>query len=460
MRIRPSHAFISLALVAVAFAQCRKAQSLAESNENEWFSGGKQTVFTEGVGAFGAAFPVMDPLKQSVHDVGDAAFEATFVAHPSLINGGLGPVYNSNSCVSCHVGDGRGRPPHAGEPLRSMLFRISIPGADAHGGPNPVPGYGGQLQQFGNYNVPYEAYVNIAYTHQQHFFADGTPYELRVPNYSFYDYYASWPGQAMFSPRVAPPVFGLGLLEAIPEENIRARADETDANGDGISGKANDVWDVLKQRIALGRFGWKAGQPTVLQQSAGAYNEDMGITNFIFPQESAFDQTQFDQLNDDVELTDSLLHAAAFYVQTLAVPGRRNADDAVVLHGKKIFHQAGCNNCHTPMQRTAVNVAFPEVSNQTIFPYTDMLLHDMGDGLADNRPEFNADGREWRTPPLWGIGLTHVVNGHSNFLHDGRARNLMEAVMWHGGEAEASKEYVRHLNANDRAAIIRFLESL
>jgi CxxC motif-containing protein (DUF1111 family) len=442
------------------FSQCRKAEPLSEVDENEWFSGGKQTVFNTGVGAFGSAFPVMDGFKQSVHDVGDAAFEAMFVASPAVLNGGLGPVYNSNSCVSCHVGDGRGRPPFDGEPLQSMLFRISLPGSGPHGEPNPIPGYGGQLQQFANYNVPYEANVEITYTYQTYNFADGNSYELRIPHYSFNNYYSNWPGDALYSPRVAPAVFGLGLLEAIPEENIRARADESDYDSDGISGKANDVWDVLKEAYSLGRFGWKAGQPTVLQQSAGAYNEDMGVTNFIFPKESSFDQPQHDNLDDDTELTDSLLHAVALYVRTLAVPGRRDADDAVVLHGKNIFYQAGCNNCHTPMQRTEVNVAFPEISNQVIFPYTDMLLHDMGDGLADYRPEFKADGKDWRTSPLWGIGLTKVVNGHTFFLHDGRARNLMEAVMWHGGEAESSKEYVRNISASEREALIKFLESL
>ncbi|MBP9084071.1 MAG: c-type cytochrome, partial [Bacteroidia bacterium] len=225
-------------------------------------------------------------------------------------------------------------------------------------------------------------------------------------------------------------------------------------------GKANYGYDVIKQRHVLGRFGWKAAQPTLKQQTAGAYHEDMGVTSSYFPYESAHGQLQDDGLNDDTELTDSLLHAVTFYVQTLAVPARRNADTPTVMEGKNIFMNAGCGSCHRPSMTTAVNVAFPEISNQKIFPYSDMLLHDMGSELADNRGDYRATGNEWRTPPLWGIGLTKLVNGHNNYLHDGRARSLIEAIMWHGGEGAASRNYVKQLSAVDRAKLISFLESL
>jgi CxxC motif-containing protein (DUF1111 family) len=264
----------------------------------------------------------------------------------------------------------------------------------------------------------------------------------------------------MISPRVAPPVFGLGLLEAVDESSILALADEQDLNKDGISGKPNYAWNIVEGKKTLGKFGWKAANPSILQQSAGAYNEDMGITSFVFPHESSTGQSQYDGLDDEYEVSDSILYAVEFYIRTLAVPARRNADDAMVLQGKKIFTEAKCVACHVPRLRTKVDVSFPEISNQVIFPYTDMLVHDMGTELADNRPDYDATGQEWRTAPLWGIGLTRVVNGHQNFLHDGRARTLMEAIMWHGGEAEQSKEYIRTISGSDRAALIKFLESL
>jgi CxxC motif-containing protein (DUF1111 family) len=337
---------------------------------------------------------------------------------------------------------------------------VSIPGSDPHGGPNPVPGFGNQLQQRSTFGIAAEANVKIIYNEQQYQFTDGESYSLRYPVYTLENPYVALPGNAMISPRVAPPVFGLGLLEAIDEEDILSNADVNDSNGDGISGKPNYVWNVVENKKTLGRFGWKANNPTILQQTAGAYNEDMGITSFVIPLENSLDQSQYDGLNDEYEISDSLLQSVAFYIRTLAVPARRNADHSDVLTGKKIFTEAKCSACHVAVARTKVDVAFPEISNQVIFPYTDMLLHDMGEDLADHRPDFEADGREWRTSPLWGIGLTRVVNGHQNFLHDGRARTLMEAIMWHGGEAELSREHVRHLSKADREVLIKFLESL
>lgn len=446
--------------IALSVYACIEPEALTDVDYNEWLSGGSQTIFDKGAGAFRASFPNLADSKADVHEVGDIAFEQTFVSAPAPINPGLGPIFNNVSCISCHVNDGRGKPPASGEQITSLLIRLSIPGTDAHGGPNLVPGFGGQLQQRSIFNVASEAEVKISYTEQQYQFADGEAYSLRQPAYTFENAYTALPGNLMFSPRVAPPVFGLGLLEAIDENDILALADENDLNSDGISGKPNYAWNVVEGRKTLGRFGWKAANPSLLQQSAGAYNEDMGITSFVFPKESSAGQQQYDGLQDEYEVSDSVLHAVAFYIRTLAVPARRNADNAVVLAGKKVFIDAKCSSCHVPRARTKVDVAFPEISSQVIFPYTDMLVHDMGTGLADNRPDFDANGQEWRTSPLWGIGLTRVVNGHQNFLHDGRARTLLEAVMWHGGEAEQSKEYIRNLSKPDREALIKFLESL
>lgn len=458
-KMRVTYGIAILCILVFAYG-CRKYNELDEDTLDTRFSGGVNTAFDESSGAFSHAFPELSANDLAVHEVGDRHFEISFVTAPALIRPGLGPVYNNVSCASCHIADGRGKPALPGERLLSMLFRISIPGEDAHGGPVSVPGFGGQLQSNAVYGKALEGSVNISYTEEPVYFSDGQSISLRRPSYVVQNTYIPPPAGMLLSPRVAPPVFGLGLLQAIPESTILNWADEQDTDGDGISGKPNYVWNLRAGTSTLGRFGWKAGAPDLLQQTAGAYNEDMGITNPVFDQESSLGQSQFDGLNDEVEVSDSILKAVAFYTQTLSVPARRNIKDPVNVSGEKLFTQAGCNKCHKPSVRTAVDVSFRAVSNQLIFPYTDMLLHDMGTDLADNRPDFKANGLEWRTAPLWGIGLTQLVNGHSNFLHDGRARNLMEAILWHGGEAQAAKEFVRQLPKSDRDALLSFLASL
>ena len=343
-----------------------------------------------------------------------------------------------------------------------MLFRVSLPNpeGDVTQGPVPVPGFGTQLNNRAIFGVPPEGTVTIDYTEGELTTGDGVKVHLRTPNYRIENAYQPLPDDVEISPRVAPVVFGLGLLEAIPESTILALVDEADRDGDGISGKANFVWDVQKNGLSLGRFGWKANQPTLLQQVASAYHDDIGITTSLLPRESSDGQPQYDRRGDDPELSDEILDVVTFYVQTLAVPARRDLDDPLVQHGEELFESAGCSGCHVPTLRTGTLADVPAVSNQTIHLYTDLLLHDMGPGLADNRPDFLASGSEWRTPPLWGIGLVKVVNGHTNFLHDGRARGLLEAILWHGGEAEQSRESVQQMSASDRAALLDFLESL
>ncbi|MBL7764274.1 MAG: c-type cytochrome [Chitinophagaceae bacterium] len=450
------------ASVAVIHTACKKYDAdYAKTNpDSEWLSGGLQTVYDQSSAAFSHAFPVLSENLERVHEIGDVQFEATFVSAPAPVNPGRGPIFNNVSCSSCHIADGRGKVPGSGDTSVLMLFRISIAGENAHGGPNPVPGFGDQIQNRSTLGIAKEADVTIAYTEQAFAFDDGTPYKLRFPAYTVTNTYTAFPGDVMLSPRVAAPVFGLGLLEAVSDADVLAKADENDANADGISGKPNFVWNAVTKTTTLGRFGWKANQPSLLQQVAAAYNGDIGVTTSIFPVESSFGQPQYDNRDDDYELSDSLLHAVEFYVKTLAVPVRRNADNPVVKNGKQLFINAGCASCHIPDMRTSVNVAFPAVSNQLIHPYTDLLLHDMGDDLADNRPDFKATGKEWRTAPLWGIGLTQKVNGHNNFLHDGRARSLLEAIMWHGGEAATAKNKVKAMSADERSSLIKFLESL
>lgn len=462
MRIHKTYkvCFLLVAAVSIVQVACKRFDTAYNNPDSEWLSGGQQTVFDEGNGAFGHQFPSLAENLERVHEIGDVQFGATFVSAPAPLNPGRGPLFNNVSCASCHIGDGRGKVPGIGDTSVSTLFRVSIPGIDIHGGPNPVPGFGDQLQTRAVFNTVKEADVSVAYNEQNFLFDDGTPYILRFPVYTISNTYISFPANAMVSPRVAAPVFGLGLLEAISETDIIARADENDANNDGISGRANYVWNFVTNKTSLGRFGWKANQPSLLQQVAAAYNGDIGVTTSLFPVENSFGQLQYDGRDDDYELSDSLFYSVEFYIRTLAVPVRRNIKDAVVKQGKQLFINAGCVSCHIPDQRTAVNVSFPAISNQLIHPFTDMLLHDMGDDLADNRPDFLATGKEWRTAPLWGIGLTQRVNGHSNFLHDGRARSLLEAIMWHGGEAAAAKNKVKAMTAQERTALIKFLESL
>ena len=443
---------------AVVVQACREPQPFPDDQRDQRLSGASNTVFDATAESFGHPFPTLSAHDLAVHELGDKQFEQTFVAAPAPVNSGLGPIYNNVSCSSCHHNDGIGVPT-AGDPQSSLLIRISVPGADEHGGPLPVPGYGTQLQDKAVFGTNPEATVVISYIYQTYAFPDGQTYELRAPSYSLVNLYIPQGGM-LVSPRLAPPVFGLGLLEAVPEEEILSHADESERDQDGISGRPNYVWDPVTQRTELGRFGWKANVASILEQVSIAYNQDIGVTNKYFPNESCAGQVQFDNRKDDPELPDSLLMAAKFYVQSLAAPARRNVNDPTVVQGQNLFSQIGCASCHTPTMTTGVNVAFPSVSNQIIHPYTDLLLHDMGTRLADNRPDFQASGQEWRTAPLWGLGLLAIVNNPPYYLHDGRARTIIEAIMWHGGEAEQSRQKVQQLSTQEREALIQFLNSL
>ncbi len=450
--------FFTVAAFIMLFAMCRKPEIFPEEEYDEALSGGSQTTFDNTSQAFSIPFSGLSTDHVALHMAGDAAFEQTFVAAPSPVNNGLGPAYNNVSCVSCHHNDGIGVPT-AGEAQSGLLMRISLPGSGSHGEPLPVPGYGSQLQDKAIFGKLPECSVNISYQYQSYSFDDGETYELRTPFYTITNLYTPASGY-LLSPRLAPPVFGLGLLGAIADNSILANADANDVDGDGISGKPNYVWDPEKKATMLGRFGLKANTASLLTQVAAAYSHDVGITNHIFPNESVDGQPQMDQLNDDAELSDDILHAAEFYVRTLQVPARRDVQDAQVIRGKQIFIEAGCERCHKQTMYTQVNVTFPSLSNQRIHPYTDLLLHDMGPGLSDNRPDFDASGNEWRTAPLWGVGLIEKVNYPGYYLHDGRARTITEAIMWHDGEAAQSVTNIKQLSKTDRQALLRFLKSL
>ena len=443
----------------MVFIMCSKPSDFAESGYDTRLSGGAATVFDETAGAFGHELPFLNSNDLHIHGLGDEAVGKTFVTAPAPVNSGLGPIFSNVSCVSCHHNDGKGNPT-AGLVNSSLLIRLSMIGTDEHGGPNPIPGFGGQLQDVAIFGRQPEAKVDISYTEQSIILADGSTVTLRKPTYNLINPYIPLPAGYMISPRMAPPFLGLGLLQNIPEQTILSFADENDVNGDGISGRPNYVWDATLHKNTLGRFGLKANTATISTQVAAAYQQDMGITSYIFPKESSYGQLQSDGLNDDPELPDSILNAAIFYIKTLAVPARRLVTDALALKGEQIFMQAKCGSCHIPTMQTGVDVTLKAVSNQRIHPYTDLLLHDMGPGLADNRPDFLASGTEWKTPALWGIGLFPKTNGTPFYLHDGRARSLMEAILWHGGEAEAAKNNVLQLSSSERAALIKFLNSL
>ena len=450
-------AFVSISLLATGCIKDPVTDILQPDEDVNL--GGKTSVEGVYISIFQQPAANLNAAEQELHLDADKAFGDKFVTAPSTINGGLGPVFNQNSCESCHVSNGRSPFPASANDTRGLLVRLSLAGAGAHGEPLKVPNYGGQLQTQANFGKQPEAHLSWQEVESIKNYADGSNLKLRHFDFLFENLYAPFANNVLTSPRMASPMIGLGLLEAVREVDILALADPNDTNGDGISGKPNRVWDYVKNQTALGRFGWKAAQPTLYQQTAAAYNDDMGVTNPLFRTESSAGQTQSDGFADDPEIDDATLKAAAFYPQSLGVPQRRNTTDATVRAGKALFLDIKCGSCHNPKFTTGQH-EYGFLSNQTIYPYTDMLLHDMGDGLADNRPDFEATGREWRTPALWGIGLTQTVGGHTNFLHDGRARSLEEAIMWHGGEAENAKERFRKLTKADRNAVVAFLGSL
>lgn len=451
---------------ALAFVACT-ANDAALVDPSSRLPGG-ETTNTLLLGSNAFASPIQNLLAEHEGDFfsGNSFFNAAWVSAPASTTArdGLGPLFNARSCSACHFKDGRAQPPSDVDAHLGLLLRLSVPGTGPEGGPVGHAAYGGQLQPFALPDVPAEGAIQITNAEIPGTYGDGTPYTLLSPTYTIVDpAYGPLPADLLVSPRVAPHMIGLGLLEAIAASDIRANADPDDADGDGISGRVNEVWDQEAQALRLGRFGWKADQPSIRQQVAGAFLGDMGITSPIFPEEACSEpQTECREsaTGGTPEIEPDAFDKTVLYSSVLAVPVRRRFGAADVVAGEAHFHAMGCATCHTPSWTTGVHPTLPELSNQRIWPYTDLLLHDMGEGLADGRPVFAADGREWKTPPLWGLGLVDDVNGHTRFLHDGRARSLAEAILWHGGEAEAAKQAFRAAPAADRDALIAFLESL
>jgi CxxC motif-containing protein (DUF1111 family) len=419
--------------------------------------------------------------QQLTFKLGNALFDKLWVSSPSSTQAsdGLGPLFNARSCESCHIRDGRGHPPEAKGNATSMLLRLARPAksseelaavnnGDILNFPDPI--YGKQLQDMAVPGLAGEGQVSVTYSDVSVTFPDGQTATLRKPVYSITGLaYGVLNPDTSISPRIAQPMIGLGLIEAVHEADIAALADPADKNKDGISGRMALVRDA-SGTVQLGRFGWKAQTATVRSQSAEAFNGDIGIStpdvpldygDCTKPQSECFDMANGEQARlGKSEAPDPVMELITFYSKNLAVPPRRDVAGTDVLHGKDMFYASGCAACHTPNFVTRRDAEDPAQAFQLIWPYSDFLLHDMGQVLADGQQVGLASGSEWRTPPLWGIGLTANVSGHTFFLHDGRARNLEEAILWHHGEAQSSRNAYMGLVKFDRDSLLRFLESL
>ncbi|MGI9422015.1 MAG: di-heme oxidoredictase family protein [Hyphomicrobiaceae bacterium] len=474
-----------LASLLLAIAGTSPAAQTLKPESSEAAPGGNATSrgSVSGRNAFSHASGNLDFAKEFEFKIGNSIFRKLWVSAPSSTRAsdGLGPLYNARSCQRCHLKDGRGHPPEANWPddgAVSMFLRLSIPPQTpeerrlrASGRVNVIaePTYGTQLQDLAIQGHAGEGRMHISYTERSVTLAGGEVVLLRQPRYKITDLaYGPLHPQTMISPRVAPQMIGLGLLEAIPEVAIMANADPNDEDRDGVSGRPRRVWSIARRQVVLGRFGWKAGAPTVLQQSAEAFAGDIGISSEIVrrpygdctPAQHQCRRAPNGEGTKEAEIKRSLLQLVAFYARNLAVPRRRNDARPDVLRGKRLFYDIGCAKCHHPTFTTGSASIDKHLRQQKIWPYSDLLLHDMGAGLADGRPEGSANGREWRTAPLWGIGLTRTVSGHTYFLHDGRARSLKEAILWHGGEANVMRERFARLTRADRERLVAFLKSL
>lgn len=428
------------------------------------------------------------PSDQLPHfHAGKALAHQPWVKAPTVTDArdGLGPIYNARTCLACHINGGRGEMPQdSNTAIFSALVRISVPGRDDHNGPVPEPTYGLQMQaqsvslqhQFRHHppakkvsEAPPEANIYLDWQTQTVTYPDGQTIQLRSPKLRFENLgYGSMSESLLTSLRSAPSIAGMGLLELIDQADLDLLADPEDENRDGISGRVNQVWSEQQQKTLPGRFGWKANRATLAETVAGAFQQDIGISNPMFPAQPCTQQQPLclamavGNNSNGFELSQDLLDLVVDFTRNLAVPVVRAADAEAsqLKQGRAQFYQLGCAGCHWPSFQTKVVAgAQAHLGGQTIWPYTDLLLHDLGPGLADGRPDFAASGREWRTPPLWGVGLNEQVNGHGFYLHDGRARSVEEAILWHGGEAANSQQQFMKLSHQQRQDVIKFVET-
>lgn len=462
-----SFARLSLFLAAVLTGSCDTGETVGLSASPTLLPGGDTTVVVRGRKAYSQPAANLGIERRPDFFIGNAFFNSSWVAAPASVKArdGLGPYFNARSCDACHNNDGRGRPPPPGEQPVSLVVQLTALSAD--GAFSVHPHYGVNINPFAIQGLQPEAEVELTYEELPGRYGDGTAYSLRRPRISIKGSGAGETETAttLMSARVAQAIIGTGLLESIPAEDILARADPNDADGDGVSGRVNRL-DSGTAVESLGRFGWKANVSSVRQQSANALIAEIGISSSLHPKQNCAPLQEECQLfpngnnANGFEISDELLDKVVFYQKLLGVPARRNADNPEVKRGDELFAAMRCANCHTPVQSSGANPEFPELAHQRFQPYTDLLIHDMGEGLADDRPDNSATGTEWRTAPLWGLGLQREVNEHQFLLHDGRARGFAEAILWHGGEARAARESFRMSDAADRRALLVFLESL
>lgn len=463
--VKPLHRALRLLclMAAVPLLSCTSRNSeLLDIN-----SGGATTVRNTGHKAFAQPAANLDVQQRARFFIGNAFFNSPWVVAPASAGArdGLGPLFNARSCDACHNNDGRGAPPaRAGERPVSLVIQFATPVPGDNNAPGSDPRYGGNLNPFAIGGVPAEGTVRIEHREVHDSFADGEAFTLVEPQYVFEELaYGELAYDNQFSPRVASAVFGMGLIEAVPDEQILERHDPEDSNADGISGRVNQVWNHLTARKVIGRLGWKANQPDIAHQTAGAFSSEIGMSSSLRPEQNCTGVQSAclaAPTGGSPEISDEIFAHIVEYQEMLGVPARRAIDAPEVVRGARLFADAGCESCHRATFTTAEISGKPWLSKQTIHPFTDLLLHDMGPGLADGRADFDASGSEWRTPPLWGIGLQQTVNGHTRLLHDGRARNVTEAILWHGGEAERAREAFRTMSKAERAALLAFINSL
>ena len=460
-RLKAAGSLLALAVLAA----CSRGPSTAELLDVN--SGGATTVHESNRNAFSQPAANLDVQRRAEFFIGNAFFNSAWIVAPASAGArdGLGPLFNARSCDACHNNDGRGRPPeHTGERLISLVIQFATPTPGDNNEPRNDPRYGSNLNPFAIGGVPAEGTVHIDHEEINGKFADGEPYTLLAPTYTFEELaYGELTHDTQFSPRVAPSVFGSGLLEAVTDAQILELSDPNDANGDGISGRPNRVWNHQTKQVVMGRFGWKLNQPDIAHQTAGAFSSEIGMSTALRPEQNCT-EVQAACLaaptGGEPEISDEIFNHIVRYEQTLGVPARRHLDAPEVKQGARLFLDAGCAACHRPTFVTGEVKDAPWISKQKIHPFTDLLLHDMGPALADGRADFEADGSEWRTPPLWGLGLQQKVNGHTRLLHDGRARDVSEAILWHGGEGEKSQQAFVKMSKSERAALLAFIDSM
>ena len=455
-------------LSAVMIATVNNALSDSESDECFWNPVTKQCtpddqIFAQPVAGIGEA-------DLARFEEGQRQFKAAWSIFP-LIDGewGLGPTFHASACVGCHVNFGRGKTiDDASKPSFQQLLRLSLPGADPYGEPLPHPAYGSQLQVFSIFGdslanpVVGEADLRIDWETLRVTLADGTEVELRRPQHRVTKLaFGPLGDKTLTSLRNTPVVYGMGYLDAVPEADILAIASRQKSLG--LNGRPNYVKDDATGKVVLGRFGWKANQPTLRQQVAAAHIGDMGITSTLYQEQNCPTvQVQCQQAHQTGkhELSDQAWEAVTFFLAGVDAPKRPKPDGDKMIQGEKLFNAAGCNGCHLPQMKTGRFPLLTAIENKTFHPYTDLLLHDMGDDLADHRPDFKASGRDWRTAPLWGLGLSRRVNGSMDLLHDGRARSVLEAILWHGGEAKKARDQFAGMKKEEREALVAFVNSL